>query len=132
MAALRKIVYDRCMARAGITAIISTRCYPNQLPENVTYPALTYKAPVSASDAGYRDHSAPTTRTVDRVQLDSYAATGDAAETLADQVAAAFNGWKSDAVDVGYSFVANRTDFGWQAGIGVYRQMVDVMIEHAI
>jgi len=130
--ALRKIIYDRCMARTGITDIVSTRVYPNQLPENVTYPALTYKAPVSASDAGYRDHSAPTTRTVDRVQLDSYAATGDAAEALADQVGAAFNGWKSDAVDVGYSFVANRIDFGWQSAINVYRQMVDIMIEHSI
>ena len=91
---LRTTVYDRCIGHAGIAALISTRVYPSRLPEDAVYPALTYVAPVSESGEDYRTQSGAGERKVSRVQFNSYAATGDGAAALADQVRAAWDGYK--------------------------------------
>ncbi len=127
---LREVVYARCTAHAGTAALIGTRCYPERLPEGVTYPAISYIAPVSSVDADYRDHdSTPVERTVSRVQLNCYDETGDGAAALADQVQAAWSGYSSACV-VGYAFVANRISTR-EDPINAYRMIVDVTVEHA-
>lgn len=127
---LRKTVYDRCVGYAGISALISTRCYPDQVPENATYPLIVYHAPVSDDDADLRVHGEGTNRTTSRVQFDCWAETGDGAEALATQVIAAWNGYRSGCA-VGYAFIAGNVADGWDTGQREYRQIVDVIIEHA-
>ena len=130
---LRTTVYDRCTGHAGTAALIVTRCYPDRLPENVTYPALTYVAPVSADDREYRTHdnvNSPTTREVSRVQFNCYDSTGDGAAALADQVRAAWDGYQ-DGCDIGYAFQANRI-MTREDAIDAYRVILDVMVEHSI
>jgi hypothetical protein len=133
---LRTTVYDRCTGHAGTAALIATRCYPDQLPENVTYPALSYLL-VSDDSSLYRTHDGAGGRTVSRIQFNCYDDTGDDAAALADQVWAAWDGWSSACV-VGYAFVANRfkaTGLMWPAAASaqrVHREIVDVMIEHSV
>lgn len=125
---LRTTVFDRCMDYAGLE-LISTRCYPDRLPENATYPALVYFR-VSADNTPYRNHDGATTREVSRVQFDCYDETGDGAAALADQVRAAWDGY-SDECTVGYAFQANRIMTRADV-LKVYRAIVDVMIEHSV
>jgi len=133
---LREDVYDRCAGHAGTAALIGTRCYPDQLPQNVTYPAISYLAPVSDDSSPYRTHDGAGGRTVSRVQFNCYDDTGDDAAALADQVWAAWDG-HSDECTIGYAFVANRikaTGLMWPAASSaqkVHREIVDVIIEHA-
>jgi hypothetical protein len=127
---LRKTVYDRCVGYSGLSALISTRCYPDQVPENATYPLIVYHAPVSDDDADIRTHDGATGRTTSRVQLDCWAATGDGAEALAAQAINAWNGYSSGCA-VGYAFIANTISDGWETGQREYRQIVDVIVEHA-
>lgn len=126
---LRHTVYGRCTGHAGMAALIGTRCYPDRVPEDPTFPLVVYHR-VSADAGPYRDHDAPTDREVSRVQLDCYAETSDGAADLADQARAAWDGWSSGAV-VGWSFQANRIATREDA-LNVYRQIVDVMVEHSV
>jgi hypothetical protein len=127
---LRETVYSRCTTHAGIAALIDTRCYPDRLPENVTYPAISYIAPVSQADGDYRVQGAPPSRAVSRIQINCYDETGDGASALADQVRLAWSGY-SDGCDVGYAFVANRISSREDA-IDAYRMIVDVIVEHPV
>lgn len=43
MAVLEEGVYARLSGSTGVTSIVSTRIYPEELPQNPTYPALTYQ-----------------------------------------------------------------------------------------
>lgn len=126
---LRETVYSRCTTHTGTSALVSTRVYPVLVPEGPTWPLIVYHR-ISANDSAYRDHDAPTTREVSRVQLDCYASTSDGAAALADQVQAAFNGWHSGST-VGWAFKVNRIA-DYDTALKAYKQIVDVMIEHAI
>jgi len=127
---LRTVVYDRCVAHAGIAALVGTRVYPDRLPEDATYPAITYLAPVSESGATYHTHDGAGGRKESRVQFSSYAATGDGADALADQVRAAWDGYQNGCT-VGRAFqVARRITR--EDSLNVYRGISDVMIEHSV
>lgn len=130
---LRETVFTRCTTHAGMAALIGSRCYPERLPENVSYPAISFIAPVSMVDAVYRTQdnvNSPVTRAVSRVQLNCYAETGDGAEALGAQAIQAWSGYKNGCT-IGYSFVANLISSREDA-INVYRYIVDVMVEHSV
>lgn len=127
---LRTTVYTRCTGHAGTAALIDGRCYPDRLPENVTYPALVYFR-VSADNSPFRSHdSGPTDFETSRVQFDCYDETGDGAAALADQIRLAWDGY-SDACTVSVAYQANRL-MTREDAINAYRAIVDVMIEHSI
>lgn len=127
---LRTTVYNRCIGHAGTAALIGTRCYPDRLPEDVTYPALVYKGPISADNAPYRNHDGgPTEFETSRVQFDCYAETGDGAAALADQIRLAWDGY-SDACLISIAWQANRL-MTREDAVNAYRAIVDVMIEHS-
>ncbi len=76
-------VYSMLQAESTLTALVSTRCYPLLLPQEVTYPAvrfqqLTGERPgAMGGDVGLVDSI---------VMVDCYADDIDAAHTLADAV----------------------------------------------
>lgn len=126
---LREAVYARTTGHAGTGALIGNRCYPNQIPQGPTYPLVVYACPISAVNAPYRDRDlGPREKAVYRVQLDCYARTSDGAAGLSDQVVLAWDGYSGGGVTV--AWVDNRIDFGWEDGLKVYRQLVDVMITY--
>lgn len=43
MAVLEEGVFARLSASTGVTSIVGSRIYPEELPQNPTYPALTYQ-----------------------------------------------------------------------------------------
>lgn len=130
---LRAVVFARCTTHAGLSALIGTRCYPERVPENPTFPLVTFLAPVSRVDALYRTHSnvnSPVTRAQSRVQFNAYGATGDSAEAVADQVVQAWSGYK-DGCTVGSAFIANRLQ-NREDALKRFRAIVDVIIEHSV
>ena len=129
---LRATIFSRCTTggHAGLSALIETRCYPDRLPENVTYPAVVYHAPISDDDSQYRTQDGATERTVSRVQFEGYDITGDGASAVGDQLRSAWSGY-SDGCTIGYAFVANRF-MTREDGLNAYRDIVDIMIEHSV
>lgn|SRR3990167_2054711 len=86
--AIEDIIYSRMTTHAGTAALISTRCYPSQLPQGATIPAVTYQ-PISRPE---RDDVPGMFE--QRVQFNCWAASVLAASALATQVRAAFTGWR--------------------------------------
>lgn len=128
---LRETVFDRTTGFAGVTALIAQRCYPERLPENVTYPAISYIPPVSQVDTDYRTHETGVVpRAVSRVQFNCFAVTGDGADALANQVVQAWSGHR-DGCDIGYAFIENRISTR-DDSTEAYRHIVDVTIEHPV
>lgn len=128
---LRTVVFARNTTHAGVSALIGARCYPLLIPENAVYPLVIYRR-VSANNAIYRTQDnavdGQTSREVSRVQMDAYAQTFTDSAELADQLRAAWDGYK-DGCTVGSAWQANRTAT-YETGEKEYRTIVDVMIDH--
>ena len=127
---LRTTIYSRCTTggHAGLSALISTRCYPDTVPEDANTGKFVVYHLISQDDASYRDRSGATLRANSRVQFDCYDATGAGADALGEQVKAAWNGWTSGC-DVSRTRVLNRSQVYHEA-LDRYRQIVEVIIEH--
>ena len=126
---LRSTIYDAVTGDTTIAALIGTRCYPNRLPEDASFPAVVY-GQVSEDDSRYRDHTASEAvgRAVARVQFSAYAATGDGAAALADALVALWSGYQ-DGCTVGMAQVANRLETV-EPAINRHRHIVDVLIDY--
>ena len=128
---LRATVYSHCTS-GSTGSLISTRCYPSSLPENLDLPSVNYAIRyivVSYNDAYVRTYGNATGRAERRVQIDCYGDTPDRCATLADAVRADWDGWSSGTA-VGRVRVANSVELGWQDDVNAYRETVDVLVEH--
>ncbi len=128
---LRSEIFDRCTTHAGLAALIGLRCYPTQLPENITYPALVYQI-ISEVDRPYRTQDnapadTPVERATYRVQFEAFSETDDNAAAVVAQMRSAWSGYKSGCT-IGYAFIAN-TIQAYESSLRRYRHIVDVMIE---
>lgn len=130
-------------AQAGVTALIgsgtATRLYPVVLPQNPTFPAITYQI-----ISGPRDYTqdGPDGVVRFRVQCNCYGATYASAKALRDALESAISGlnnvsYGSPSVVVKGVFVTNERDVYEQAltqmGADVpYRKSIDlfVTVEH--
>jgi hypothetical protein len=127
---VRQSIFTRATSHAGLSALIGSRCYPDQLPEDVTLPALRYQL-VSTPPQDYRDHdSNPPDRWIYRYQIDGWDSTPDAAATLGQEMKNAFEGW-ANGTAVGWCRVEN--EFGERdIALNQYRRMIEIVIDHAI
>jgi hypothetical protein len=105
-------VYTILSSAAGVTAITSTRIYPIQAPQNVTKPYITYQR-ISTE----RDYTlgGPDGLVNAILQVDCWAATNDAARSLADAVRLAFDDYRgtSSSVVIQGTFLHNDFD-NWE------------------
>jgi len=93
---IKDAIYSRSQAFGGLTALIGTRFYNTQAPQNTAMPYVTYQI-VSAD----RHHvMSVDTLGQPRVQFDSYGTTRASAEDVNTQVVAAFNRWKGTVASV--------------------------------
>lgn len=83
-------VFDLLRNDATIQGIVGDRIYPDQIPQNVPYPALVhYKQSVERT--AFKD--SPTVNYKVRYQVDVYAAKFSEAETLAQAVETKLHGY---------------------------------------
>lgn len=131
MSTVEELAFTRCTTHAGLSALISTRCYPDRVPEDPTYPLVRFTR-ISTATFGLRqiapvNSNTPSARV--RVQFDAYGETGDDARGVAEQLFDAWDGYQSSGggSDVGYAFQDNRMATRDDA-LNAYRQIVDVIM----
>jgi len=83
-------IYAYLVGQAGITNLVSTRVYPNVLPQNSAYPSITYSR---VSDNPVRAMSADASVKQSRYQFDAWGTSAESARALADQIISALNGY---------------------------------------
>jgi len=96
MAELETAIYTRLAAYEGLTALISTRIYPMILPQNPTYPAVTYQRTDGVRESGMTTEHG---MAHPGIQIDSWDKTYAGAKAVATQVRGALQRWSSEAAD---------------------------------
>lgn len=86
-------IYSYLSGYAGLTALVSTRIYPLENPQNVTLPAVCYQLISTPQAPGYT-HQGPSNLLMPRFQFDCYAGTSLACRQIAAQVRAAMDGYE--------------------------------------
>lgn len=120
------------LADPAVTALVGQRMHPESLPQNVTYPALSF-AQVSA--VRERDLCGPAGFAHPRVTINSWAETYAVAHQLATAVRQALDGFHGEAfvpagVRIGSVRIDNELD-GDEPEIGLYRVLQDYIISHS-
>ena len=98
--------------------------HPSRLPDKPTLPALVYRV---ISNVGEISHDGGVELRNPRVQLDAWANRQAEAESLADAVTAALNGYRGVMGDVGYTAawrLEDSTDL-YEQETGFYRVSLD-------
>lgn len=125
---LSDTIYTILSNAASLTALVGDRIDRDRQMDS-TLPNVVYAAHVDQDDAAYRDQDGAPGRAVFTAQFNCYGSTANEASDVAAEITSLFSGYQSDAQDIGYAFVANRIDDGYDAGLDSYRVIVDVSIE---
>lgn len=115
---------------AGISALIGTRIYPQILPQDPTFPAITYSQTSGVRDRVIRE--GPSGRARPRITINCWGERYSQARALADAVRIALDGYRGimGSTDVGGVRLDNEFDlFEEEAGIkGIHRTIQDFII----
>lgn len=126
MALLEAELTTALLADAGISGIVATRVYPGILPQNPTYPALTYTL-VSGPRKGTFTGAGIK---YPRYQFDAFARSYGGALALAAALKAFMPAtkttWGSTAIDCAQ--LEDERDLPWDDDADVFRRMVDYRI----
>ena len=128
MAELEEVVYSRLSGTGAVTAICSTRIYPNKIPQEATLPAVAYQR---ISTRRVRAHAAPTGLARARVQVVCVARSYSEVKGLATEVRKALEGVVASVggVTVQGSWLETDADeYGDAEGLHSVRQ--DFMLWH--
>lgn len=128
MATLESALYTRLSGYAGLTALVSTRIYPIILPQEPTYPAVTYQR-----IDGPREHALSADMGIPhpRIQIDSWGNTHVQAWAVATQVRGALQRWSdADASPAVLDCLLDSDDDSYEPDAGVYRVRQDWIIWH--
>lgn len=106
---LEEGIYAHLTDDAGVAALVGTRIYPLQVPQDVTLPAVAYQR-----ISGPRDHAhdGPTGLVRARVQFSALGSTYLEAKTVTEALRAALDGFKGTmgTVEVQTVFLENERD----------------------
>lgn len=115
-------------AYAGLQALVGSRIYPQQLPEGVQLPAISYQR---VSGPRIRSHSGPSELAHPRYQFNVWGDRYSDAKTVADQLRFALDGFRGTMgeVSVQAAFVEDdRDDF--DTVTQQHRVIVDAILWH--
>ena len=121
-------LYTKLSTDSGITAIAGTRIYPVKMPQEPTFPLVTYQI---FSQPTVNTHDAKTMKN-SQVQVDAWAETFLAAHQLAEAIESSLGVFKgtiaSDEV-IHSSIQRNKQDF-FEDGVDDYRVSLDFSVWH--
>lgn len=93
-ASIEELIYSRLAGFAGLAALVGTRIYPNELPQDVAKPAIRFR--LIADDVPQPQQVTGATDLVRaRYQFDAFAPAYDDARDVRDQIKLALKRWSS-------------------------------------
>ena len=88
--AIEATLYTRLTTHAGLSALVVLRVYPNHLPQDVAYPAISYRRVTTQRPSNF-GADAGIVRA--RFQIDVWASSYDSASAVREQVRSALQRW---------------------------------------
>ncbi len=125
--AIEADLFAALTGHAGLSALVGSRVYPLILPQNPTYPAVTYQR-ISTPMAQVVTGAVAAAST--RFQVNVWANTYSSAVNVAAQIRAALLAMTGATVTVHEVLLDNETE-GWADESGIYSRILDVIILHS-
>jgi hypothetical protein len=130
---LEEALYYHLVNNAGVAALITTRVYPNVIPEDVAQPAAAYQV---ISRIPILHHNGPSGLETVRVQITCRATTYAVAKSVAVAIVTALDGFSGamggvGGVTVEYSHVENEQD-GYNMVSGSSTMRLDVIVMYQL
>lgn len=128
MSQIEEAVFSRLSSFAGLTALVAARIYPVVLPQNPTYPAVTYqrissvRAPAMGTDTGL---------IATRFQLSTWSSGYAAAKAVKEQLRLATERWRGTVLGIVIqdTFIEGEVDL-YETAVPVWHLPLDVRIHH--
>ena len=129
-----EVVYQLAMADTAVTALIGARMYPDQAPQGVTVPYVTYSL---IDSPRYHSLAGPAGMGTARVQVDTYANGKPAVNAIKEAMRLCLSGWSgtqssrrcSILLDSDNSGFVDQPDAGPKAGnLALRRASQDYMV----
>jgi hypothetical protein len=132
MASVESWIYSRLTGFAGLSALVGTRLYPSVLPENPTYPAISYRR-IDAPNVAQTHEATPAGLARPRFQFDCWGTTATSAKAVGEQVRLALEGYQNKAANprIDGIILADRRDGPRETGSNLYRDILDFFIWHS-
>ena len=128
MSDITEALYEKLSTTAGLTALVSTRIYPDVMPQPPTMPAVTYQL---ISNVREERHRGQTGDARPRIQLTCWAATALGAAAVAEQVRLAVMAMSGTIESVVISGVWNDGETrGYEPDTQRYFDAIDFLIAH--
>jgi len=117
---------------ATLLGLVSTRIYPNPLPENPTYPSIGYQ---QISDVNHSSHSGSSQLATTRLQLDVWHNTYDAAKTVRDNLKRVLRDYKGTVINGTYTdridrIIWDNDQVMFDTETRKYHRVIDLLIWH--
>jgi len=126
---IEEALYSRLKTDTPITALVSNRIYPNILPQNVAYPAISY---MRVTGPRIHSHSGSSGLAHPLFQVDQWATTYSGVKDLAEKVRLRLQGFSGTVVTVvinGILFVGDRDSYDDE--VEVFRVISEYRVWHA-
>jgi len=122
--------YEKMRTDAGISALVSNRIFPDQLPQKVTLPAISYQRIAGQS---IRSHSGAGSIEKATIQVSAWAKKPTQARAVAQAVIDALNGqtWTEDGTKVSKCFKDIEMDHETMPGTRIHGVSVDFVTINA-
>ena len=130
---IENAIRGRLLDSTGVTALIgsssSARAYHLRLPEGVTLPAVTYQR---ISRVGFPDYAGDTDLATRRIQVDSWAGTGESAASLGEEIRKSLDGFRGTVATVAIrgAFLVDEAQ-EYEVETGLHRLRQDFMVSHS-
>lgn len=126
---IHEAVYSRLKNNAGVSAIVSSRVYPQKASQGVSLPCVVYQR--IGTTNRFLHHTGTTDSALSRFQIDCWAKTPAQALQLSQAVVGCLHGWKGTegSEQIYYSQVVDTQD-GFDLETGEYVIPMDVEIFH--
>lgn len=121
-------IFSRLSGFAGLSSLVSSRIYPNTLPQNPTLPALTFRR---VSTVPFSAMSNDTGVTRCRLQVDVWARKYSDLDAVGDQVRQALQRWRNTGAgtEVLSSFYLNAVDL-YEPENEIHHRAMDFEIDY--
>lgn len=133
MADIGRGIRTYLVAQSGVSDLISTRMYPDILPQDTAFPSIVYAV---ISDITEHHLSAASNVSRSLIQIDCFASSRLSANALAEAVRAEMDGYRGSAgsESVLASHMRNRS-FSYDMpdendDVGLYRVMLEFLVWH--
>jgi hypothetical protein len=123
-------IYERLCADTGLAALVSTRIYPDQVPQDITWPAIIFH---QVSEAASYGHDGDSNLDMARFQFDCYGSTNASARAIKSALRACLSGKRFEGTGARVtSCQLDNSLSGYEPAFKAWRYIQDYIFQYQV